>query len=348
MPRLTPSYALNSIPAMLTAVQSAVVSVLVFLLFCVVILHSPLLRAEAPLYGNNPQVSEHQIYLSSQGIRAFDRKTGQLLWQALTDLETFKPLIYQQWLLVGSDEGLQALARDTGELVWQQGQGEIYSPVVLDSNAFLTSRRGNVQALALNDQKVNWQITLSGRLLPPVLHQGVLVVMNTSGRVWGVEPTNGDRLWSLDLDTSLVSEPVASKEGVFALSKRGRVISLNAQNGSIMWQRKLEESSRHQPVLAKGNLYITRKDGLLEIISQRSGHTLWLTRIHAEETYPPLLHQGVVSIYDNSGRVTYFDLITLRFKQVDIPGISMIAPWADAEKVFWQPSESGLQFKVLP
>ncbi len=311
------------------------------------------------LHPNNPQVSEQLIYLSSQGISAYQRQDGRLLWQVLGRLDTLQPLIYKHWLLVGSNDGLQVLARDTGDVQWRLGQGTTYTPVVAGSTAFLSARHGEISALDLDTQQVLWREQLSEPLYPPawvhlasqgqrVSSQGWMLVANAVGDLWGLDPTTGSVVWSRALGFAVLAAPQPGSEWLFVLSKQGQLLALNPLDGSTVWQVMLEERSDHQPILARGNLYIARVDGVLEIVSQSSGRTLWLQQIHEQDIHQPVLHQDVVSIYDNSGRITYFELATHQFKQLEIPGISLMTPWVMQRTVFWQPSESSLRFKSVP
>lgn len=140
-------------------------------------------------------------------------------------------------LYVGAfDKRMYALSARTGERLWQSSPADnwFWTEILVQGDTlFAGSLGGTVYAFDAGTGEVKWS-TKVGKLVRsrPALVDGVLVVGSKDGRLHGLRPESGARVWELR-DSSAPDDPAAArgdlyadllpvKGGVYAATERGR------------------------------------------------------------------------------------------------------------------------------
>ncbi len=110
---------------------------------------------QAHIYPANPSIHPQGVYVSSQGVTRFDRKTLKRIWHVLTDVEALEPVATDSAILIATRRGLYALDPAKGTNLWHLASDRtLFPPAVATKVAFVGGLDGSLRALALDTGRV--------------------------------------------------------------------------------------------------------------------------------------------------------------------------------------------------
>jgi outer membrane protein assembly factor BamB len=133
-----------------------------------------------------------------------------------------------------------------------------------------------------------WTVSIAGsnkkqRLAAaPVVGNGTLYVVDTSGAVNAFDAATGGRRWAYPLDVA--KDLRNSKFGggatyydskVYATSGSGDVVALDAATGAQQWRIKLPSPLRGSPTVAFNTVFVMTQDNQIVALDITDGHQLW-------------------------------------------------------------------------
>lgn len=126
------------------------------------------------------------------------------------------------------------------------------------------------------------------------------LVVNTSGKILGLDPRTGASLWSCDSADTYICPSVVSHENiVYAIGGRGpEVVAVKAGGrGDVTETHRLwvaqESSNVPSPVYHEGHLYWVNDDGIAHCVDVETGETLYKNRVNgAGKTYASVVLAG--------------------------------------------------------
>lgn len=206
-----------------------------------------------------PQYSGGVLYVSDvEGtLRALDARSGQVMWEVETE---------------------QALASGAG--------------VGDDGSVAVGTLDGQVLVYETKTGQERWRAQLSSEVLaPPAIEAGVLVARAQDGRVYGLQSSDGKRLWVFDQATPLLTlrgngAPQIHDGTVYLGYDNGKVVALNLLDGTLRWEQSLGQSTGRTELerisdvdgeLAwkEGNLFAANYRGQIAALAGDSGRLLW-------------------------------------------------------------------------
>lgn len=146
----------------------------------------------------DPVIDRGRVFAIGQGGRmaAYELTTGQRIWELnMAGIST--PWIAGEWVFVVGDDGrLICIARATGKIRWigqlprwrdaedEEGAIRWTGPVLAGGRLILVSGDGRMAQVNPNDGSITSMTEISGGTrLPPVVANGMLYVMDDSGRI---------------------------------------------------------------------------------------------------------------------------------------------------------------------
>jgi len=146
----------------------------------------------------DPIIDQGRVYALGQGGRmaAYELLTGQRIWELnLAGIST--PTVAGEWLFTLTDDSrLLAIARDSGRVKWitqlarwrdeEDREGPIFwtGPVLAGGKLWIASSRGVVQSVEPTTGEATQFTELDAPVsLPPIVANGVLYIMDDSGRI---------------------------------------------------------------------------------------------------------------------------------------------------------------------
>ncbi|MCL6699345.1 PQQ-binding-like beta-propeller repeat protein [Sphingomonas sp. NSE70-1] len=172
---------------------------------------------------------------------------------------------------------------------------------------------------------VAWTVSIgrgsdkSGRLGGgPVVADGKVFTMDTSGTVRAFSTQNGGQLWSTrfgevgDNAASIYGGGVAYDSGrVYATNGIGYVAALDATNGGIVWTVKPAGPLRGEPSVDGGSVYVMSQDNQIYSLKAADGTTNWSNAAALEiagvfGSAAPSIGQGTVVAGFSSGELNAY------------------------------------------
>lgn len=146
----------------------------------------------------DPVIDRGRVFAIGQGGRmaAYELTTGQRIWELnMAGIST--PWIAGEWVFVVGDDGrLICIARATGKIRWigqlprwrdaedEEGAIRWTGPVLAGNRLILVSGDGRMAQVNPNDGSITSMTEISGGTrLPPVVANGMLYVMDDTGRI---------------------------------------------------------------------------------------------------------------------------------------------------------------------
>lgn len=155
----------------------------------------------------------------------------------------------------------------------------------------------------------------AGRFLSsPVVNEGIIYALDTSGRVTALQAASGESLWNTDIAPEGRGNPIiggglAYGDGkVFVTSPHAEVLALDAKAGTILWRLSTQSPIRAAPTFADGRLYVLTISNQLEVLDAKTGKRFWDHAGITEHagllgTASPAVSKGVVIVTYSSGEI---------------------------------------------
>lgn len=134
------------------------------------------------------------------------------------------------------------------------------------------------------------------------------------GNVVALNPDNGRREWSVNVESELTAGPGLGDDVVVVITRDGMAVCLDANSGEERWRTRLDGESVAVPAIQNGTVVISTIDGLLRGLSTFDGSVKW----SIEQSMPALTLRGaaepivvgstVVAGFDN-GRLVAANII---------------------------------------
>ena len=200
---------------------------------------------------------------SEKSLLALDAADGRARWiRRLPDLVAGPPVPAGDRLLVaGEDRVVRALDLEDGEVRWEtRFLGLISQPMALLGDRVLVGQLpGEVTAVSVRDGEELWSAALETPLLSgPVARDGLVVVGDDQGLVYGFDAGTGETRWIVNPD-GFVDQAAALGPGSLVLIA-GRVVQArDPADGSLRWEARLHADVAGPPLIV-GDEVVTLTD----------------------------------------------------------------------------------------
>ena len=256
-------------------------------------------------YQAEPVVSfygENVIFFDDKGtILQFDKKS-KLIWKKNYYSKSEKKLnpILQfanngKFLIIADNiSKYYMLDIKTGDLIWSKDNlAPFNSQIKIYRNKFFIIDLNNVlRCFSLKNGKEIWNVKTENSLIKSQKKLSMIILdekiyfNNSIGDVSAVDINNGDLLWQLPTQSSLIyeaafsletSDLIAEKNNIFFSNNKNQFFSIDTGTGSFNWENKVNSNLR--PTLV-GNYVITVSlEGFLIIIEKNTGNILRVTDV---------------------------------------------------------------------
>ena len=168
-------------------------------------------------------------------------------------------------LLLGlADGGLYALNASTGDVLWNQNLSiplatfkDIDSALVTDADSlFVGGYFGKLYRLDRQNGRIVWSVAVPTGVSPLVIGGAVVVSDQGDGSLNGYDRTTGRKLWSNELNGSVLSAPVAYSDKIYVSSNDGEGFLLDPESGAQLQKIPLSSGSITSPLSDADWLYV--------------------------------------------------------------------------------------------
>lgn len=128
----------------------------------------------------------------------------------------------------------------THYLTGYQDAGCYGDPVVDATTVYTWFGRGDVLALDRESGALRWrngdENTPPGTTHRPLaLARGILVVGSSDGHLEGLVPQTGELLWTHDLESGSITDPIAYDATTVYVAPSGMAAAINPLSGEVLW-----------------------------------------------------------------------------------------------------------------
>ena len=279
-------------------------------------------------------------------VRAFDGRTGALLWASQTPTEKGGQnsiygggLAYDQGRIYATN-GLGyvvALDERNGGSIWRvRPTGPLRgAPTIANGAIYVMSQDNQIFSLKENDGSTNWSqaatLEIAGVFgsASPAVGQGTVVAGFSSGELNAYRYENGRMVWQdalqrTSIRTSVSSlsdidaDPVIDSGQVIAVGQGGRMVALDILTGQRQWELNL--AGIDTPWVAGDWIFVVTDQAKVICVNRQNGHIRWITQLpqflkakskKGEIDYSgPVLAGGRLIVTGTNGSVVFVDPTT--------------------------------------
>ncbi len=275
-------------------------------------------------------------------VRAFDVKTGELLWEQDAALRDEDDRVISGGLAYGDRHiyvttgynELLALDYKTGALVWRKplvGASQT-PPTVLDGRVYVVTIDNSLFAFDAKDGSALWDYSSVGAGTAvvggasPAVNRDSVIAPFSSGEVVSLRVENGSLAWSENLDTlaqfgglssipDIKALPVIDKGLLIVANYSGRMAAMDMRTGRRIWQRDI--GSLNMPWVSGDVIFVLSSDNELVALSRKTGLIYWVQALPSykdmDDHEDPIIWHGPVMagnrliLVSSYGQVREFD-----------------------------------------
>ena len=302
-------------------------------------------------YKFEPKISFHKnniIFFDKRGsILKFD-KNSKLIWKKnyySKSEKKLKPILQfannNNTLVVADNiSKYYALNINSGELLWSRNNFAPFNSQIkiFQKKFFIIDYSNTLRCFSLKDGKELWSIETENSLirsqkkLSMVIVNDLLYFKNSLGDINAVNIDEGELLWQLPTQSSLINEDTFSLETsdlitdgntLFFSNNRNKFFSIDLLTGSLNWENKVNSNLR--PTLVGNYIFTVSLEGYLIIIEKNSGNIIRINDLFSgfkkkkrEKIKPVGFVVGTKNIYltTNQGRLIVVDIKTGKINSI--------------------------------
>jgi outer membrane protein assembly factor BamB len=206
---------------------------------------------------------------------AYDKKTGEVKWEALRPTVGFAhstPVLAEiggkKQLLVAASNALQGVDPDNGKVIWTcAASGDTVSPVFGGGLVYLDSGRGGSAGVAVDPTgtgdvtktHLKWKIDKAPEGFgSPVIVGDYLYRLNSPGVLRCIKLATGEVVYSERLNgVSVHASPIAAPDGRIYLASAGKTYVVKAgEKFEILATNDLGDAGHASPAVADGKMFL--------------------------------------------------------------------------------------------
>ena len=334
------------------------------------VLSEPYLKTR--LFQKSPAVLTNEFVIqgdSLRGIRAYDRKNGNLQWFfPISGGVESGVLHYGERLFFGGADGFfYCLEVTTGRVLWKfyTGSENLGSPFVSKNTVYFLTSKEKVYALHTRTGKTIW--VYSGDFGSGVLRiRGVSRPFVDSHKVYAgfgdgsfraLNKATGKLVWKVQLSkkTDVFKDsdahPVVLGNLLYVSSYSGGIFCLNKLTGQVKW--RYQAGSYSSPSIQGRKLYYSSTQGSVISLDRFSGSVLWKHKVPKKKGLAsrPVIYKSILIYGLSSGGLEVLSQRTGTLKdQLNLFKGVTVSPVVDpiSREMFVMSQESWLyKFKLL-
>ncbi len=190
-----------------------------------------------------PLVEGNRVYFApgSGELHAIDLDSGETVWvnklssgYPVGALEVKESILYFH----GSHDVFYAVDSETGELVWKKriSEGGWGSPVLFEDKVLVTGYDRSLYCLDAKNGEAFWRYRAESRLLDPLIIEGRLLLLETTGRIVYVDLRTGKPISEHQIDRDFVKVMEDAHGGIIGASRNGLISAIDLETRKIRWE----------------------------------------------------------------------------------------------------------------
>jgi outer membrane protein assembly factor BamB len=214
------------------------------------------------------------------------------------------------------------------------------SVVVYDDHVFTSDLGGRIFVFNINDGKKVGMLK-SGETVPgtPLIYESLLIYAaaedkdNLTDLVY-YDYANGKQLYYEEIDSRVLSEMIALKDGIIFLTENGRINRYDL-NGNSIWQTETKERTRSSPSLLNNVVVFGNDAGEIITVNAKDGNII--NRFHLGGIFNscPNLENETAFLSNNNGKIYSINFNTGKsYWEYNTGERIIMTPAADNENIY--------------
>lgn len=296
-----------------------------------------------------PILTDKVVYAANSidGIVAFDRASGQLLWRhEIKDGVEASAQLADDILYFGAGDGqMYALQADNGKTLWTyplKAEG-LAEPLVHGGVVYVLGGNNVAHALDSKTGKLLWlynrreasNISIRGGSRPALVGETVLIGFS-DGSLVALNKSSGSVVWEVNLNRNkrfrdVDAAPIVDGDNVYVSSYDGALYALNKNDGKILWS--IDDGGYERVLLSGSTLYFSTSSGKTMAVDKVSGKVLWTKNNPGGIATSPILYKNVLMVGEMDGSLRFLDIRNGDFIAEFSPGRGVTSrPAVDVKK----------------
>ena len=240
-----------------------------------------------------PIIQHDTIFVnsSSQGVTAFNAKTGSEYWHQPLSAPLFgrtHPLYFNGKIFVTKNTAAYALNCSNGQILWTYNNevSDDINPVIGNNSLFLcelseSSNVWKIISLNIDNGSKNWEFILHDQIgRSPVVYEDLLIFGDFAGKVTALNQRTGTIAWSRDFSRAYDNfgaehmSPVTYNDLVIVQSGNTGLYALKGRTGETVWNYDHREFYSYNPAIGGGLLFF-RANKKVKALNAATGTLVW-------------------------------------------------------------------------
>ncbi|MGB0133353.1 outer membrane protein assembly factor BamB [Dokdonella sp.] len=267
-----------------------------------------------PLVEIAPTVSTQKLWSTSVSKGA--GKSGAHMNPALDAGRLYVASVSGEIAALDAASGRKLWSTNVKNMEWAGG------PAARGDLLVVGALNGQVRGYSTQNGSELWQVQLSSEIIcAPTITEGLVAVRSQDGRLFGLDPANGTRLWVYEQAVPVLSlrgnaSPVIGNGLVYDGYDSGRVVAVRQSDGAPAWSQVLSTGEGRTEVerladsdgpivLDQNQLFATAYSGQIAALDAASGRPGWSRELSSFAGLS--VAENAVVVSDAEGNVWGFD-----------------------------------------
>jgi outer membrane protein assembly factor BamB len=183
------------------------------------------------------------------------------------------------------------------------------APTLADSRVYFGTASGKLISVNAvpGHVRMNWAASTAAAVhTTPAVADGLVVVGDDAGQVYGVKASTGKIVFTAHLDAAITSGPALGNGVAYVGTADGTLAAIPLtcpRNCAPLWTVDVGAAPRSSPAVADGALYVGTTSGNLDAVNAASGNLIWTMATRAPITGSPAIANGIVYVGSTDGHL---------------------------------------------
>ena len=221
---------------------------------------------------------------------AWSRSTLKYDFYGFRRLNRMSPIVLDTMIIAANSiDGILAFDRSNGRLLWRVDveNGVEGGAQVAGDKLYFGSSDGQFYCVNLINGKTAWTFPVRAETLAaPTVEGGVVYFQSGADVIFALDAASGKQLWTYNrqvttqLSIRATTRPIVVGDTLYAGFSDGYFVSIKRKDGTLNWERKIGKGARFHdvdatPVVDGDSIYVASFDGSLVSLKAASGDVTW-------------------------------------------------------------------------
>ncbi len=147
---------------------------------------------------------------------------------------------------------------------------------LIDEEFIYTSLSDGIAKLKRSNGEIVWSLDLEGSVKGNIAISGDIIFASADEYFYSIKKSTGESIWGKDLQHPIDATPITFNKSVIIPDISKGVYSFDIQTGTLNWFYPIINGSSSKPVIIGSTLYLGDNDGAVHSINASTGKSNWI------------------------------------------------------------------------